>query len=321
MKALRVIYGETLARLGAEHPEIVVLDADLSKSTKTSVFAKAFPGRFHDLGIAEQDMLATAAGLATAGLTPFASTFAIFATGRAWEQLRNSVCYPNLGVKLVATHGGITVGEDGGSHQALEDLAVTRVIPNLRVVVPADSLETAQVIEAAALTPGPFYIRLPRGKGPDVHPADYRYELGKAALLREGTDVTLVACGLMVDVALRAADTLAQDGVSARVLNVSTLKPLDAGALSEAARETGAMVTVEEHSIIGGLGSAVAESLGELRPVPVLRVGVGDQFGQSGSAPELLEHYQLTPERVVERAHQAIAMKQGGGPRAGQAPA
>jgi len=309
MRALRAVYGETLAKRGAEHPEIVVLDADLSKSTKTSTFAVAFPDRFHDMVIAEQDMLATAAGLATAGMIPFASTFAIFGTGRAWEQLRNSVCYPNLDVKLVATHGGITVGEDGGSHQALEDLAVTRVIPNLQVIVPADCVETAQVIEAIAALPGPFYVRLPRGKGPDVHGADYRFELGRAPQLREGNDLCIAACGLMVDLALKAAELLAGEGLQARVLNISSIKPLDHDALARAARETGAVVTVEEHNVLGGMGSAVCEALAGRCPVPVLRVGIQDQFGQSGPAAALLEHYGLTVEAVAEQGRKAAAMK------------
>jgi len=309
-RPLRAVYGETLCRLGGELPELVVLDADLSKSTKTSVFAKAYPGRFHDMGIAEQDMLATAAGLATAGLIPFASTFAIFATGRAWEQLRNSICYPGLNVKLVATHGGITVGQDGGSHQAIEDLAVTRVIPNLTVIVPADGPETAQVIEEAARYEGPVYVRLPRGAGPDVNPPGYRFAIGKTPQLRAGDDVTLAACGLMVDVALQAAGKLADEhGLQARVLNVSTLKPLDAAPLEAAARETGALVTVEEHSVIGGLGSAVCEAVSGCCPAPVLRVGLQDEFGQSGTADELLQHYGLTAEAVVERALQAVALK------------
>jgi len=308
-KALRQVYGETLVRLGSEMPEIVVLDADLSKSTKTSLFARAFPARFHDMGIAEQDMLSTAAGLAASGLVPFASTFAIFGTGRAWEQLRNSVCYANLGVKLVATHGGITVGQDGGSHQAIEDLAVTRVIPNLQVVVPADGIETAQVIETAARSAGPFYVRLPRGAGPDVHPEGHRFQLGRAVQLRDGTDLTLAACGLMVETALQAARALEQQGVGARVLNVSTLKPLDTEALGQAARETGALVTVEEHSIIGGLGSAVCEAVCGCCPVPVVRVGLRDVFGQSGSAAELLAHYGLTPDDVVVAARQALGLR------------
>lgn len=309
MKALRAVYGKTLARLGATMPEIVVLDADLSKSTKTSDFAKAFPKRFHDMGISEQDMLATAAGMATAGLTPFASTFAIFGTGRAWEQLRNSVCYPELNVKLVATHGGITVGEDGGSHQAIEDLTVTRVIPNLRVIVPADPMETEQVIETVAATKGPFYVRLPRGSAPDIHPADYRFQIGKACVLREGGDVTLVGIGLMVKVALDAAEKLSQEGIEATVINASSLKPLDADTLEQAARLTGAVVTIEEHSILGGLGAAVAEVLSERFPVPVIRQGLNDVFGQSGTAEELLVHYGLTAQVSVELAKRAIGMK------------
>ncbi len=310
-KAHRVVYGETLARLGGELPEIVVLDADLSKSTKTSTFAKAYPGRFHDMGISEQDMLSTAAGLAVAGMIPFASSFAIFATGRAWEQLRNSVCYPNLNVKLVATHGGITVGEDGGSHQAIEDLALTRVIPNLRVIVPADAPETAQVIDAIARAPGPFYVRLPRGEGAEVSPPGYRFELGRAPVLREGSDLTLVACGLMVEVALAAAKLLAGSGLEARVLNCSSLKPIDATALERAARETGALVTLEEHSVIGGLGSAVCEVVSGVCPVPVLRLGLNDVFGQSGSAEELMVHYGLTPEGAAELGRRAVAQKRG----------
>lgn len=313
MKALRVIYGETLARLGQEIAEIVVLDADLSKSTKTSLFAKAFPERFHDMGIAEQDMLATAAGLATGGLIPFASTFAIFATGRAWEQLRNSICYPNLNVKLVATHGGITVGQDGGSHQAVEDLAVTRVIPNLRVIVPADSMEVEQVIQFIAHQDGPFYVRLPRGKAPDVHPADWRFALGRPTVLRPGEDVTLAACGLMVGVALEAAKQLQEDGISAQVLNVSSLKPLDEEALEQAVRQTGAVVTMEEHSVIGGLGGAVCEALAGRHPLPVVRMGIQDQFGQSGSADELLQHYDLTPEAAQARAKEVVEMKRSNG--------
>ena len=308
-RALRVVYGETLARLGGELPEVVVLDADLSKSTKTAIFAKQHPERFMEMGIAEQDMLSTAAGLAAGGLTPFCSTFAIFGTGRAWEQLRNSVCYPNLNVKLVATHGGITVGQDGGSHQAVEDLAVTRVIPNLRVIVPADPMETEQVIETIARLDGPFYVRLPRGKTADVHPAGWRFELGKATELRPGTDVTLAACGIMVELALEAAEELAAAGVDARVLNVSTLKPLDTETLAKAARETGAVVTLEEHSVIGGLGSAICEALSGCCPVPVLRLGVQDLFGQSGTADELMEHYGLTVEQAVIMAREAVELK------------
>jgi transketolase len=309
MSALRVVYGKTLVKLGAQIPEIVVLDADLSKSTKTCYFAEAFPERFHDMGIAEQDMLSTAAGLATAGMIPFASTFAIFGTGRAWEQLRNSICYPNLNVKLVATHGGVTVGQDGGSHQSVEDLAITRVIPNLRVIVPADARETEQVIDTIAREQGPCYVRLPRGEGPGVHPDDWRFAIGKATRLREGGDVAFVACGLMVSVALDAAEILASEGRRAQVVNISTLKPLDVDALEAAARQAGAIVTLEEHSIIGGLGSAVCEALAERCPVPILRLGIRDAFGQSGTADELLAHYGLTAEAAAALARKAMAHK------------
>ena len=308
-KAPRVVYGETLARLGGELPELVVLDADLSKSTKTALFAREFPERFHDMGIAEQDMLATAAGLAADGMIPFASSFAIFATGRAWEQLRNSVCYPDLNVKLVATHGGITVGQDGGSHQSVEDLALTRVIPNLRVIVPSDAMETAQVIETVAREIGPFYVRLPRGSAEDLHSHGWTFKLGVADQLRDGSDLTFVACGLMVDVALKAAAVLAEEKIQARVLNMATLKPLDGEALERAARETGALVTLEEHSIIGGLGGAVCEAVASTCPVPVLRLGVDDLFGQSGPAPELLKLYGLTVEDAVQKAKAALALK------------
>jgi len=309
MKPLRQVYGETLTRLGSEIEGLVVLDADLSKSTKTSIFANAFPDRFHDMGIAEQDMLCTAAGLAAAGLTSVASTFAIFGTGRAWEQLRNSICYANLNVKLVATHGGITVGQDGGSHHAVEDLAVTRVIPNLRVIVPADGIETAEVIEYVVRNPGPFYVRLPRGSGDDVHDSDYRFELGRAPLLRDGKDLTFAACGLMVAPCLRAAEILAKEKIEAGVLNISSLKPLDGDALELAAKKTGAIVTAEEHSVIGGLGAAVCEAVAERHPVPIVRCGIEDQFGQSGTADELLDHYGLNAESLVKKAHQVLALK------------
>ena len=308
-KALRQVFGETLARLGSEIPELVVLDADVSKSTKTSIFAKAFPERFHDMGISEQDMLATAAGLAAAGLTPVASTFTIFGTGRAWEQLRNSVCYPSLNVKLITTHGGVTVGEDGGSHQSVEDLATTRVIPNLRVIVPADARETAQVVEYVIRERGPFYVRLPRGAGPDVTPEGSHFALGKATQLRDGKDVALVACGLLVGVALDAAEDLAKAGIEARVLNMASIKPIDCDALEAAARDCGALVTLEEHSVIGGLGGAVCETLAARAPVPVLRLGLNDVFGQSGKADELMTHYGLTAEHTVELAKKAIALK------------
>jgi transketolase len=310
MKPLRQVFGETLTRLGAEVENLVVLDADLSKSTKTSLFAAAYPARFHDMGIAEQDMLSTAAGLAASGMLPVASTFAIFGSGRAWEQLRNAVCYPSLNVKLVVTHGGITVGQDGGSHQAVEDLAVTRVIPNLRVFVPADGPATAQIIEAVVKEiDGPCYVRLPRGGSPPVTPKNARFSLGKAALLRAGDDLTFCACGLMVAMALEAAETLAKEGIEARVLDMASLKPIDEQALIAAARETGAIVTLEEHSVIGGLGAAVCEVVCAHAPCPVLRLGINDRFGQSGSAEQLLQRYGLTAENAISLAKDALTLK------------
>lgn len=307
--ATRDAYGEALAELGRQNPDIVVLDADLSSSTKTAVFAREFPDRFFNLGIAEANMVGVAAGLAAAGKIPFASTFAVFAPGRVYDQLRVSVCYPGLPVKVAATHAGLTVGEDGASHQALEDLALTRVLPNLTVVVPADAVETRGAVTAAAAHPGPVYIRLGRAPVPTVYPDDHVFRLGRYDVLRPGSDVSLVACGVMVEVCLQAARLLEAEGVSASVVNASTLKPLDAETLLAEASRTGAVVTAEEHSVIGGLGGAVAELLAEGCPVPVVRVGVRDRFGQSGSPAELLEAYGLTPAAVVAAARRAIGLK------------
>ncbi|MDI3280660.1 MAG: transketolase family protein [Bacillota bacterium] len=307
----RAAYGRALVKLGRLRPEVVVLDADLSKSTRTIDFAREFPERFFEMGVAEQDMMGTAAGLAAAGKIPFASSFAIFATGRAWEQVRNSIAYPRLNVKIAATHAGITVGEDGASHQSVEDIALMRVIPHLVVIVPADAVETEQAVEAAAAHPGPVYLRLGRSEVPVLFDEGYRFQLGKAALLREGKDVAIVACGIMVAAALEAAKELAGEGIEARVLNMSTVKPLDREAVVAAARQTGAVVTAEEHSVIGGLGSAVAEVLGEECPVPLRMVGIRDQFGQSGTPAELLRAYGLTAEDVARAARQAVAAKKG----------
>ena len=309
MIATRDAYGETLAELGAENGDIVVLDADLSGSTKTSLFAKKFPGRFFNMGIAEANMVGTAAGLAAAGKVPFLSTFAIFAVGRAWEQVRQSVAYPKANVKVVATHGGITVGEDGGSHQSVEDVAIMRAVPNMTVIVPADGVETRGAIRAAAAAKGPFYIRLGRNKVPTVFPADHVFEIGKGSMLRPGTDLTFVTTGLMTAVALAAADLLAGEGHSARVVHIGTIKPLDEEILLAAARETGAIVTAEEHSIIGGLGGAVAELLSEKCPVPVRRVGINDRFGTSGKAEELLKYFGLTAENLAEAAREVLQGK------------
>lgn len=309
MTATREAYGEALKELGGTNKDIVVLDADLSKSTKTSVFAKAYPERFFNVGIAEQNMMATAAGLAAAGKIPFASTFAVFAAGRAFEQVRNSICYPKLNVKIAATHAGLTVGEDGASHQAIEDISLMRTLPNMTVLVPADAHETRQIVAFAARHNGPVYIRLGRMGVPDVFGEDYQFRVGKANLLADGKDVAIIACGIMVSAARRAAELLVAEGYSARVLNMASIKPIDKEAIIDAAKATGAMVTCEEHSIIGGLGSAVAEVLVENMPVPMERVGVNDTFGESGTPADLLKKYHLTAEDIVKAAKKAISRK------------
>lgn len=309
MVATRDAYGEALAELGAENTDIVALDADLSGSTKTGVFAKKFPERFFNMGIAEANMVGTAAGLAAVGKIPFLSTFAIFASGRAWEQIRQSAAYPKANVKVVATHGGVTVGEDGGSHQSVEDIAIMRAIPNMTVVVPADGVETKAAIRAAAAVKGPFYIRLGRNKVPTIFPEDHKFEIGKGSELASGTDVTFIATGLMTAQALAAAENLKQQGISARVVHIGTIKPLDQEIVVKAARETGAIVTAEEHSIVGGLGGAVAELLAETCPTPMKRVGVNDRFGTSGKADELLKYFGLMPEDLVEAAKDVLARK------------
>ena len=307
--ATRDAYGEALKELGAKNPAIVVLDADLTKSTKTSVFAKAFPERFFNMGIAEQNLIGTAAGLAAAGKIPFASTFAIFATGRAYEQIRNSVAYPKLNVKIAATHAGLTVGEDGASHQALEDIALMRAIPNMTVIVPADAEETRQAVNRAAEMDGPVYIRLGRPGVPLLFDEKYKFVVGKAVTVAEGTKATVIATGIMVGIALEAAEMLRGQGIDVRVLNMATIKPVDREAIISAARETGAIVTAEEHNIIGGLGSAVAEVTGENCPVPLMRVGVQDTFGESGQPAALLEKYGLTAKNIAAAVKTVIARK------------
>lgn len=307
--ATRDAYGEALKELGAANENVVVLDADLTKSTKTSVFAKAFPARFFNMGIAEQNLIGTAAGLAAAGKIPFASTFAIFATGRAYEQIRNSVAYPKLNVKIAATHAGLTVGEDGASHQALEDIALMRAIPNMTVIVPADAEETRQAVQLAAAIKGPVYIRLGRPGVPVLFDHTYKFAIGKAVTVREGDAATIVATGIMVGIALEAAEMLQNEGKKVRVLNMSTIKPIDREALIAAAKETGAVVTAEEHNIIGGLGSAVAEVLGETYPVPMMRVGVQDTFGESGTPQALLTKYGLTAEHIAAAVRAVMARK------------
>jgi transketolase len=307
-RATREALGATLIELVAEgRDDIVVLDADLAKATTTVKFAAAFPESFFDFGIAEQNMIATAAGLAAGGKTPFASSFAVFATGRAYDQVRNSICYPNLGVKIAATHAGVTVGPDGGSHQMVEDIALMRVLPNMQILVPADFASACAAIRIAAATPGPFYVRLGRPAVPALYDADFDFEPGRAYILREGTDVTLAACGIMVSRALQAAESLAAEGVSAEVIDVMSLKPLDAATILASAAKTGAVVTCEEHSVIGGLGSAVATLLGQNAPVPLELVGVNDVFGTSGEADELLTHFGLTAADIASAARRAVA--------------
>ncbi len=309
MIAPRDTYGRTIAEMGKTNPDIVVLDADLGPSTMVKYFAAACPEHFIEVGIAEANLIGIAAGLAASGKIPFASTFAAFASCRAFDQVRVSVAQSNLNVKIVATHAGITVGEDGGSHQALEDLALYGALPNFTIIVPSDSVETASVIHAVAEHIGPCYVRLPRPKVAVFNPPDYRFKLGEAAALRDGTDVTIIAIGLLVTAALEAADTLAAEGISARVLNMATVKPIDTRAVLAAAEETGAIVTAEEHQQHGGLGSIVAEIVAEHRPVPVHFVAIKDVFGQSGTPEELLEHYGLTAADIVRAAKQAISRK------------
>jgi transketolase len=307
--ATRDAYGDALVSLGKKRNDVVVLDADLSGSTKTSKFAKAFPDRFFNIGIAEQDMMGTAAGLAIGGKLPFVSTFAVFATGRAWEQVRQSICYPNLSVKIVASHAGVTVGEDGGSHQSVEDIAVMRVIPHMTVIVPADGPETLQAIEAAAEHKGPCYVRVGRNKVPTLFGDDYTFKIGKAHVFHEGKDAAIIATGIMVAEALKARDLLKSGGIDAGVINMSTIKPLDAGAVAAAAKRCGAIVTAEEHSIIGGLGGAVAEVLAESAPAPLVRIGVKDAFGTSGDYEGLLRHYGLSANDIAAAVKEVIKKK------------
>lgn len=309
-KATREGYGDALAALGEKRQDVVVLDADLSGSTQTAKFAKQFPERFFNVGVAEQNLVGTAAGFALSGHLTFASSFAMFLSGRAWEIVRNSVAYPGLNVKLVATHGGITVGEDGASHQCIEDFATMRVIPGMRVIVPADYSETLQVIEAIAEYEGPVYVRCGRSKIPVLdHADDYRFQIGKGEVRREGKDVTLIACGPLVGEADQAAEQLAAEGIEATVINMATLKPIDADLIAEYAERTGAIVTAEEHNVIGGLGSAVTDVTAERCPVPVLRHGLLDQFGQSGDGELLMDHYKLRAVELVRLAKEAVARK------------
>ncbi len=307
--ATREGYGAGLAELAA-NPSVVVLDADLSKSTQSASFKKAgAKDRFFNLGIAEQNMMGVAAGLASCGKIVFASSFAIFATQRALNQVFQSICYPRLDVKIGATHAGVTVGEDGATHQAIDDIATMRCLPNMTVIVPADYTEARLFTIAAAGHPGPVYLRFGRAKVPGIYADDHRVRIGKADVLRTGKDVTVVACGVMVAEALKAAEMLAGDGIGAEVINCSTIKPLDKETILASAAKTGAVVTAEEHSVFGGLGGAVAEVLAEELPTPMSRVGVMDVFGQSGTASQLLKEYDLTAERIARRARETLARK------------
>lgn len=308
--ATRDAYGKALVELGGINDKVVVLDADLAAATKTGMFKKAYPERFFDSGIAESNMMGVAAGLASVGYTVFASTFAMFAAGRAYEQVRNSIAYPHLNVKIGATHAGISVGEDGASHQCCEDIALMRAIPGMVIINPADAVEARAAVLAAAEYVGPVYMRFGRLAVPEIFDASYKFELGKAVTLREGTDVTIAATGLMVNEAIEAAKLLADEGISAEIINVHTIKPLDAETILRSAAKTGAVVTAEEHSVIGGLGSAVCEALCEGgKPVPVVRLGVNDEFGRSGPAVELLHIYGLDAQNIVAKAKQATALK------------
>ncbi|HNX98386.1 MAG TPA: transketolase family protein [Candidatus Aminicenantes bacterium] len=303
-ESLRNTYGKTLLALGRKNPDIIVLDADLAKSTQTQYFGKEIGDRFIDIGLSEQDMVSTAAGISLTGKTVFASSFCVFLAGRVFDQVRQSVCYNRANVKLVATHSGLGVGEDGATHQALEDIALMRTLPGMRVIVPADSVETASVIEFVAKTEGPFYVRLTRSNQGVIHPADYRFRFGQIDVLRTGSDVTLAACGTMVEKMLDAADLLAASGISAAVLNVSTVKPLDGETLLRFARATRGLVTMEDHTRAGGLGSALAEYLCQHHPVPMRILGVDDQFGCSGKPEELYRHFGLTAEAAATAARE-----------------
>lgn len=300
--SLRGQYGKTLTELGASDNNIIVLDADLAKSTKTIAFAKEFKERFFDMGLSEQDMISTAAGISLTGKTVFASSFSVFLTGRVYDQVRQSVCYNNANVKLVATHSGLGVGEDGATHQALEDIALMRTLPNMRVIVPADSIETARVIRYVAGEKGPFYVRLTRSDLPVIHKEDFKFNPGKAEVLSTGDDVVIFSAGSMLHKAIEAAERLRELSISAGVVNISSIKPLDEETIIESAKRTGNVITIEDHSIYGGIGSAVAELLSQKGPARMKIIGVENSFGRSGKPEELYDLYKLTPERIVEEA-------------------
>lgn len=299
--SIREAFGKKLAELGHQNPNIVVLDADLSCSTQTKFFAKEFPERFFNVGIAEQNLITTAAGLAIEGKTAFAATFAVFATGRTYDQIRSSVCYQKANVKIIGTHGGITVGEDGATHQALEDISLMRGLPNMTVIVPADAKECEQAIEFAAKHDGPVYIRVSRANTPVIYSDNYKFNPLKANILKEGVDLTLVSNGDVLAEACKAVEILAQKGINAELISMPVIKPFDSQTIIDSAKKTGKVFTVENHSIYGGLGSAVAEVLSENLPTKVIRIGMNDEFGQSGTPKELLKHYKLDAEGIVDR--------------------
>jgi transketolase len=308
--ATRDAYGEALVECAQEFKNLVVLDADLSNATKTDLFKNAYPERFFDMGISEADMMGTAAGMAACGIIPFATSFAVFAAGRAFEQVRNAIAYPKKNVKIGATHAGVSVGADGASHQAVEDLAIMRAVPNMLVLSPADAVETHACVRAAIEHQGPVYLRLGRLPVPVIFEKNsYKFTLGKGIVLKKGTDVSIVSTGNLLHFALEAAETLAQQGISAKVINIHTVKPFDQELVIASAKETGAIVTLEEGTVLGGLGSAVAETVTEEYPVPVKKMGLNDVFGQSGKAEELLEYYGLSTENIIRNVHKAVKMK------------
>jgi len=309
LKGIRDAYGKVLVELGREREDIVVLDADLSASTRTNIFAREFPERFFNMGVAEQDLIGTAAGLALGGKLPFASTFAIFLAGRAWEQIKQSICIPNLNVKLVASHGGVTVGEDGASHHCIEDFALMRVLPNMTVICPADSVETEKVIREIVNYNGPVYVRLARSKFPLIFDNNYSFKIGKANIVREGEDLTIISVGVGVYPSLEAAEKLSSQGISVRVINMASIKPIDKEAVIKAAKETGVILTVEEHSIIGGLGSTVAEIISQNKPVPIKFVAVPDEVTYSGCADDLLDYVGLRRNNIAQAALELLSKK------------
>ena len=299
--ATRASYGEALCALGEKNQKVVVLDADLSEATKTSVFAKKFPNRFFDMGISEQDMMSTASGLASSGQIPYASTFAVFAAGRAYDQIRNSICYPKANVKICATHAGVTVGEDGATHQMLEDISLMRGLPNMCVMCTSDDIETRWAVEEISKINGPVYLRLCRLASPVIYEESQKFEIGKGVQIGEGTDATVIATGVVVQEAIKAKEELEKQGINVRVIDMHTIKPIDKDLIIKSAKETKKIITVEDHSIIGGLGSAVCEVLSENYPKEVIKIGVNDTFGKSGKAEELLEYFGLTSKNIIEK--------------------